>query len=333
LINGRGRYPGGPSVPLSVVNVNRGQRYRLRLVSISCDPSFVFSIDGHQLSVIEVEGTNVVPLQVDSLQIFAGQRYSVVLLANQPVGNYWIRAVPNLGNQGFAGGTNLAILRYRGAPLRDPNSDPTVNIPQSQLPLQETDLHPLVSTPVPGSPFPGGADININLDVILNTSLANPLFFVNGFSFTSPDVPVLLQILNGAPPSELLPKGSIYNLEGQKSVEISLPAGPLALGGPHPIHLHGHDFHVVRSAGNSTYNYDNPVIRDVVSMGNTGDNVTIRFFTDNPGPWFLHCHIDWHLERGFDVVFAEDVPNVPSQDITTPDWVKLCPAYNAFTGN
>jgi iron transport multicopper oxidase len=61
--------------------------------------------------------------------------------------------------------------------------------------------------------------------------------------------------------------------------------------------LHGHDFFVVRSAGNSTYNYDNPVMRDVVSMGDTGDNVTIRFFTDNAGPWFLHCHIDWHLER------------------------------------
>ena len=147
--------------------------------------------------------------------------------------------------------------------------------------------------------------------------MADPRFFINNATFESPDVPVLLQILNGVQPSDLLPKGSIYNLGGQKSVEISIPAGPLALGGPvscasicgvimgiltvppiqHPIHLHGHDFHVVRSAGSSTYNYDNPVIRDVVSMGNTGDNVTIRFFTDNPGPWFLHCHIDWHLER------------------------------------
>jgi iron transport multicopper oxidase len=64
----------------------------------------------------------------------------------------------------------------------------------------------------------------------------------------------------------------------------------------HPVHLHGQSFHVVRSAGNSTYNFDNPVIRDVVSIGNTGDNVTIRFFADNPGPWFFHCHIDWHLK-------------------------------------
>ena len=52
-----------------------------------------------------------------------------------------VRAVPNLGNQGFAGGTNLAILRYTGAAIRDPTPDPTTNIPQSVLPLQETDLH------------------------------------------------------------------------------------------------------------------------------------------------------------------------------------------------
>jgi hypothetical protein len=60
----------------------------------------------------------------------------------------------------------------------------------------------------------------------------------------------------------------------------------------------------------------------------------------------------WCL-RGFDVVFAEDVPNVPSQDLTTrkppcivdracdsslkrvlslADWAKLCPAYNSFIG-
>ena len=46
--------------------------YRLRLVSISCDPAYSFSIDGHQVSVIEVDGNNVEPLQVDSLEIFAG---------------------------------------------------------------------------------------------------------------------------------------------------------------------------------------------------------------------------------------------------------------------
>lgn len=62
------------------------------------------------------------------------------------------------------------------------------------------------------------------------------------------------------------------------------------------MHLHGHSFDVVRVAGSSEYNYANPVRRDVVSAGTAADNVTIRFTTDNAGPWFLHCHIDWHLE-------------------------------------
>jgi iron transport multicopper oxidase len=46
--------------------------YRLRLVSISCDPAYNFSIDFHKLTVIEVDGINVKPLEVDSLEIFAG---------------------------------------------------------------------------------------------------------------------------------------------------------------------------------------------------------------------------------------------------------------------
>lgn len=38
-----------------------------------------------------------------------------------------------------------------------------------------------------------------------------------------------------------------------------------------------HTFDIVRSVNSSTYNYKNPVRRDVVNIGTTGDNVTIRF--------------------------------------------------------
>ncbi|KAI0285664.1 laccase T2 copper depleted [Russula brevipes] len=331
LINGKGRYPGGPSnVPLAVVNVEKDKRYRFRLISISCDPSFKFSIDSHQMTIIEVDGTNVKPIVVDSLDIFPGQRYSLVVNANQRVDNYWIRSRPDdvRGRHfDFAGLTNLAVLHYAGAPDANPTVDPTVNVPVSQIPLVETDLHPLVSSPVPGKPTPRGADINIDLSVVFNTTTFK--FDVNGVPFESPTVPVLLQILSGArKASALLPKGSIYGLDRGKSVELVIPGG--AADGPHPVHLHGHNFHVVRSAGNSSYNFHDPVMRDVVSIGNTSDEVTIRFITDNPGPWFFHCHIEWHLNDGFAVVFAEDVPDVPSQDFITSDWEKLCPRYEAF---
>lgn len=59
-----------------------------------------------------------------------------------------------------------------------------------------------------------------------------------------------------------------------------------------------------------------------------GDNVTIRFRTDNPGPWFLHCHIDFHLDAGFAVVFAEDVPRVALANPVPKAWDQLCPIYD-----
>ena len=49
-----------------------------------------------------------------------------------------------------------------------------------------------------------------------------------------------------------------------------------------------HSFSVVRSAGSTVYNYVNPVRRDVVNTGVAGDNATIRFKTDNAGPWIIH---------------------------------------------
>ena len=44
--------------------------YRLRVVSISCDPSFIFSIDSHKLTVIEADGIDTKPLNVDSFGKF-----------------------------------------------------------------------------------------------------------------------------------------------------------------------------------------------------------------------------------------------------------------------
>ncbi|TFK34125.1 laccase [Crucibulum laeve] len=328
LINGKGRYPGGPKVDLAIVNVERGKRYRIRLLSISCDPNYFFSIDGHNLTIIETDGQNTVPNVVNSIQIFAGQRYSFVLNANQPVNNYWIRALPNSGYRnltaGYSGGVNSAILRYKGAPNRDPTTNSTQNNP-----LNEVNLHPLTNPAAPGAPTPSGADKSIN--IALSVDLVAGRFLVNGTSFIPPTVPVLLQILSGKySAQELLPQGSVIPLPKNKVIELSIPAG--VIGGPHPFHLHGHAFSVIRSAGSDKLNYINPVRRDVVSIGDTlGDNVTIRFTTDNPGPWILHCHIDFHLDLGMAIVFAEDTTDTKSLINPPSSWDQLCPIYNALS--
>ncbi|KAF9554181.1 laccase 4 [Agrocybe pediades] len=334
LINGKGRYVGGPKVDLAVINVQKGKKYRFRLVSLSCDPNYTFSIDGHDLTIIETDGELTRPLTVGSIQIFAAQRYSFIMHANQDVGNYWVRALPNvIANNtilagGFNGGVNSAILRYASAPIAEPTY---TQAPKPKLGLlNEGALQSFLSLPCPGQPVPGGADININLDLGFNTD--DGRFTINGKTFREPSIPVLLQILSGAKaPWELLPSGDIIKLERGKVVEVTIPAG--VLGGPHPFHLHGHTFSVVRSAGESTYQFDYPVRRDVVSIGGQGDNVTIRFDTINPGPWILHCHIDFHLHEGLAIVFAE-APEDVSTDVPIPEsWNDLCPNYLSLTDN
>ncbi|KAJ7783953.1 laccase [Mycena maculata] len=324
LINGLGRYAGGPTSELSVITVTQGLRYRFRLVNLSCDPNFIFSIDNHTFTIIEVDSVNHEKLEVDSIQIYAAQRYSFILTADQAIDNYWIRTVANGGTAGFDNGINSAILRYVGAAVEDPVTNATTSV----APLVETDLHPLDGPAVPGQPFPGGADVTLNLLIALDFTTGD--FSVNGATFVPPTVPVLLQILSGEQlATDLLPSGSVYVLPPNSVIEVSIPGG--TPGAPHPFHLHGHNFHVVRSAGNSTYNYDNPVIRDVVSTGpDTTDNVTFRFVTDNAGPWFLHCHIDFHLEAGLAIVFAEDVATI-DKSVHPAAWDALCPAYDALT--
>lgn len=338
LINGLGRYVNGTAdAPLAVVGVQAGKRYRFRLISISCLPSFIFSIDGHNMNVIEADGEYTEPLLVDSINILAGQRYSVVVNASQPVGNYWIRAQPVLPlgtntsiDTSFNGGLNSAILRYQGAPVADPNS----TFEDALNPLVESNLHALVNPQAPGNPTPGGGDVDINLQVTLvplptdNTSF---VYAMNGVTYDPPSVPTLLQILNGN--TDLLPNGTTYFLPRNKTIELSIPSG--ASGGEHPVHLHGHAFSVVRSGGSDSYNFANPVRRDVVSMGgqDSGSNLTIRFTTDNPGPWIFHCHIDWHLEEGFAIVFAEDAPDIEQANPVTQEWQNLCPIYNQYIQN
>ncbi|KAI0035841.1 laccase [Vararia minispora EC-137] len=327
LINGKGRMAGGSQTELAIINVDAGKRYRFRLVSISCDTYFKFSIDSHKLAIIEVDGVNHQQLVVDQIEIFAAQRYSFVLAANQPVSNYWIRADGNniKGSANDADGVSKAILRYNGAPDSFPTSKSTVN-----LPLNEQDLHPLANAAAPGKPTPGGADVNLVLDISLGS-----MFAVNGTPFVAPDVPVLLQILSGAPPDKLLPNGTTFSLPPNKNIEISIvDLASAALAGPHPVHLHGHVFSVVKSAGNQTYNFENPPQRDTVSIGGqANDGAVIRFRTDNPGPWFMHCHIDWHLNLGFAAVFVEDQSGIQSPHGNTRQaWDQLCPAYNSYMG-
>ncbi|PFH47532.1 multicopper oxidase [Amanita thiersii Skay4041] len=327
LINGRGRHPNSnssPPPPLSIINVKPNTRYRFRLVNVACVAGFDFSIDGHKMNVIETDGTETIPSRaVDGITIWAGQRVSVIVKTDQKVDNYWIRAKPIIvpSNPSNETGVNAAILRYQGAS----NADPTTSQSGSNF-AHEEDLIPLK----PSFDIAGKPDVKLNFNIGLNADAT--AFAMNGHTFTPPTVPVLLQILSGkADPLDLMPKDSVIVLPRNKLIEITIPGG--SIQAPHPFHLHGHKFAVVRSAGSTRVNTLLPPFRDVVNTGaELSDNVTIRFRTDNPGPWIMHCHVDFHLEAGLAVVFAEDPKGqVHGNESVEVDkaWKDLCPKWDS----
>ena len=74
----------------------------------------------------------------------------------------------------------------------------------------------------------------------------------------------------------------------------------------HPMHLHGHFFRVLTSAGTLS-----PLKHtvDVPPMSSR----TIEFAADEPGDWLMHCHILYHAEVGMGrIIHYEDAPPNPN---------------------
>jgi hypothetical protein len=101
-------------------------------------------------------------------------------------------------------------------------------------------------------------------------------------------------------------------------------------------HLHGHTFYVMRQGPwNTAANpIDSPFsTTDQIKLNDCSSNfscipldtvtvnplsyIVLRFEASNPGVWFFHCHLDWHLEAGLAIVFRYNNP--PSSSSPPPE--------------
>ncbi|KXN84675.1 Laccase-4, partial [Leucoagaricus sp. SymC.cos] len=306
-------------------------RYRFRLISMACSVPWMFSIDEHKLEVIEVEGTLIQSNVVTQIPIHAGQRYSFIVRVSRPqVHRVRVEVPTDLANhERYHGGYPAnATLHYMGASDKVPDTkewNPQIQLDEQTLRSREEDPYL-------------GKDIERYAVTLGQTRLndsdphsAITGFTMNGKRFRLPSVPVLLQVLNGNKnATKLLPKDSIIPVQRNKTIQVRFDNADFTVSGPSPpltIELHQHSFSVVRSAGYmNAIHTDRPVRRDTVatSIFNHPDDrntssVTVRFRTDNPGPWIMHCHIDEHLELGMAVVFAEDVSDIEQWQEGEPD--------------
>ncbi|PKC01889.1 hypothetical protein RhiirA5_298009 [Rhizophagus irregularis] len=326
LLSGRGRY--------NFYNVKKNKKYRFRIINSAADAFFIFSIDEHKLKLIESEGIYIKPTIIEKLPINVGQRYSVIVNADQPIGKYWIRATidkrcvlinnATINFNSSIDWNGLGILKYEGSKNDKPKSK---EFPENFKICRDPDpkhLKPLQ----PVTKYDGNISDFFNITVkfqregdgivkaVMNNSSFIPQF----------NDPTINKIIRHIPPDELPKEQNSLIFDNKNGiVEIALWNNNTD---EHPFHMHGHVFGVMFVGEKNEYpdekKYDkkNPVIRDNVTVPGFG-YLVIRFIADNPGIWAFHCHIEWHVELGM-VLQLVELPSILMNETIPNDASSLC---------
>ncbi|KAF8412088.1 hypothetical protein HHK36_000042 [Tetracentron sinense] len=149
-----------------------------------------------------------------------------------------------------------------------------------------------------------------------NISLLQAYYdMINGhFTEDFPGVPLkLYDFVNGAPnnipnDTQSLNGTRTKVLEYGSRVQLILQDTGTVSTENHPIHLHGYSFYVI-GYGNGNYNPQtakfnlvDPPYMNTIGVP-VGGWAAIRFVADNPGVWFMHCHLEIHLSWGLTMAF------------------------------
>jgi len=382
-----GSYNGAP---LSVFPVDQGKTYRFRLINGGSLYPYQFSIESHTLTVVASDGAELQPVEVESVIVSPGERYDVTVRLDESIANYWIRAMSMVADGSMPGEhrDGLAILHYVGAPT---DADPTTEPEDDRLHCTEMSPCKVAACPFPKfAPSFNSVCLNLGTDLkrrfVSSDGPPAPKYPENGDNFKQ--YFLNFHLVSGASVNGrrfgLLPPFNVLGIDTEQdeflrtcSAQDDPNCGddkvcrcPLSIfpqpnevmelvimnigdGAKqnHPIHIHGHYWHVLKvgqlefddegkpidpragnpdmkcNGGNTANGFpycnnveysnsnwkgdnipgldlENAPLKDTINIPQGGYFIT-RIVADNPGLWFMHCHIEVHVESGMAMVIAE----------------------------
>ncbi|RFU23617.1 hypothetical protein B7463_g12721, partial [Scytalidium lignicola] len=336
------------------IPVRPNTTYLMRLINIGAFVAQYFYIEDHTFQIVEIDGVYTEPTEADTLYISVAQRYTILVTTkNTTDRNYAIVTVADsvlldtIPEKLQLNNTNW--LEYNASAPHLP-ANITVDVASDLNPYDDYSLVPYDHMPLLPDP-----DHEIEVTVFME-NLGNGYNYalLNNITYTAPKVPTLFSVLSSG---NLSTNEAIYGefthsivLNHNDVVQIVLNNGD---GGSHPFHLHGHNFQVIQRApsyGPTFYDFADgdpvaydpsnrtafpafPTRRDVMVLPPQGYFV-IRFVADNPGVWFFHCHIDWHLSQGLGMLLIEAPVQMQERLSIPQDHLDVCQAAGiATTGN
>ncbi|XWS53199.1 hypothetical protein CRYUN_Cryun11dG0137500 [Craigia yunnanensis] len=162
------------------------------------------------------------------------------------------------------------------------------------------------------------------------TALLQAHFFGQSNGVYTPDLPsspIIPFNYTGTPPNNTVVSNGTKAvvLPFNTTVELVMQDTSILGAESHPLHLHGFNFFVVgQGFGNfdpnkdpAKFNLIDPIERNTVGVP-SGGWVAIRFQADNPGVWFMHCHLEVHTSWGLKMAWIVLDGKLPNQKLLPP---------------
>ena len=310
-----------------------GERVRLRIINGSAMSFFNIRIPGVRMSVVQADGKNVRPIEVDEFQIGTAETYDIVVEPTAEAHTVVAEAMDRSG-MAVATLTSRAGARAPVPSLRDPvlltmtdmghggmdhsggghsnmgHAPSTGGMDHGSMKMRDTSSLPPNVAVGPGidmvsaNPADRMGDPGLGLDNVGHKVL------------TYRDLTALEPNDDPRKPSRHMQihltgnmERYMWSFDGRKfnavadqpirfayneRVRVKLVNDTMMA---HPIHLHGHFFELVNGADRMHQPQKHTVIVQ------PGGSATFDLTADEPGDWAFHCHLLYHMHAGmFQVV-------------------------------
>ncbi|KAH8197370.1 hypothetical protein TruAng_008463 [Truncatella angustata] len=294
------------------VPIQPGKTYLFRMVNIGAFAGQYIWFEGHNMTIVEVDGIYTQPAEADMIYLSAAQRCSFLLTTKNDTS----------ANYAFVGSMDTTLFDTLPDDLNYNVTgwlvyDNTKTLPDPALVDELDPFDDMTLVPYDNQTLLGEPDQIVQLDVIMDNlgNGANYAFF-NNITYTAPKVPTLYTALTtGDEATNPAVYGGYTNsfvLEQGQIVQIIVNNLD---SGRHPFHLHGHAFQALYRSVDEAGTFEDsnvteadypaiPMRRDTLVLYPDG-NIVIRFQANNPGIWLFHCHIEWHVSSGLIATFVE----------------------------